>query len=229
MALCLADDPCKDRVVGSAAGAHAARSSARHAGASGTRFQGCTAEANGERREAVLLQQHPKLLTARDIMARRLITMRPDMDILAAIRLLLRKRISGCPVLDEGGKLVGLLSEADAIRMLASDEYSNEDYEEAGVVETFMTRDVTTIAPDLDIYSIAVQFNDEGVRRMPVVEDGQLVGQVSRRDVLRGIEEMLADRVRQIKAPEKTTKREPKLYLSATDSVPGNIASRLED
>jgi len=176
-----------------------------------------------------MLQPHAQILTARDIMTRRLITMAPDLDILEAIRLLLRKRISGAPVVDAAGDLVGVLSEADAIRMLASDEYSHEDYEEAGIVETFMTHDVKTIEPDLDIYSIATVFNNENIRRVPVVQDGDLVGQVSRRDVLRGIEEMLEERLRLLKAPEPAKKREPKLYLSATDSVPGDIASRLED
>lgn len=162
-------------------------------------------------------------------MARRLITVRPELEILEAIRILLKKKISGAPVVDESGDLVGILSEADAIRMLASDEYSHEDYEEGGRVETFMTKEVRTIEPGLDIYSIAALFNNEDIRRVPVVEDGELVGQVSRRDVLRGIEEMLEERLRQLRAPEPATKREPKLYLSATDSVPGEIASRLED
>ncbi len=171
--------------------------------------------------------KHAPILTARDIMARHLVTFRPDMSIMDAIGIMLRKRISGAPVVNEQGQLLGMLSEYDCLRVLASGEYSAEDYEEQDQVGVWMSKDPETIAPDVDIYRLAHSLLDRGVRRLPVLEDGKVVGQVSRRDVLRGIERMRDERLH-LPRPEAPTRTQPSLYLSATDSDASIIVNRIK-
>lgn len=131
-----------------------------------------------------------QILTARDIMVTSLITLKPDMSVFDAMRILIGKRISGAPVVDAHGTMVGILSELDCLRVLSSDQFYAEQEEESGIVEVFMSGPGRTIPPDLGIYAIAHYFLTTSLRRLPVVENGHLVGQVSRRDVLRGIETM---------------------------------------
>ena len=123
-----------------------------------------------------------------DYMATRLITFLPDTNVVEAMRVFLEKKISGAPVVDENGKLLGILSEVDLMQVVIQDSYYDES---AGVVQDFMKSPVDTIDPGEDIYSVAEKFIHEGRRRYPVVRNGKLVGQVSRRDVLRAAEEFL--------------------------------------
>jgi len=135
-----------------------------------------------------------RILTAGDIMATSLITLGPDMSIFHAIRVLVGRSISGAPVVDEDGAMIGVLSELDCLRVLSSDEFYAGHQEEAGTVKHFMTGAGQTIPADLGIYAIAHHFLTLPVRRLPVIENGRLVGQVSRRDVLVGIEAMVKQR-----------------------------------
>ena len=132
-----------------------------------------------------------RILTARDIMVTSLVTLRPDWGIFKAIRTLISKRISGAPVVDEEGRMVGVLSELDCLRVLTSDEFYAGQQEEAGTVKHFMTGAGQIISPDLGLYAIAHYFLTTPIRRLPVLEAGRLIGQVSRRDVLLGIERMI--------------------------------------
>ena len=126
--------------------------------------------------------------TARDVMTHSLITISSDSTIFEAIRLLVSRKISGAPVLDPDGEMVGMLSEIDCLGVLASDQFHADG--QIHPVTDYMSRDFETVSPDTDIYRLALYFRDKPVRRFPVVEDGRLLGQVSRRDVLRGIDEM---------------------------------------
>jgi len=165
-----------------------------------------------------------KMLNAQDIMTRTLITLRPDMSMANAIKALLQKRISGAPVVNERGKLVGMLSELDCLQILAVDEYNEEMYNDTQTVAEFMTEVDHTIPPTLGIYSIADLMLTKRIRRLPVVERDTLVGLVSRRDVLHGIARMMRERRR----PDRSSERDPNLYLSATDTDPGVIGTRLK-
>jgi len=160
-------------------------------------------------------------------MARHLITFRPEMSIMDAIGIMLRKRISGAPVVNEHHELLGMLSEYDCLRVLASGEYSAEEYEEQDQVGVWMSVDPETIDPDVDIYRLAHHLLDRGVRRLPVVEGGKVVGQVSRRDVLRGIERMRDERLH-LPRPASPTRSQPSLYLSATDVDASVIVNRIK-
>ncbi len=142
------------------------------------------------------------ILTARDIMTSSVITFSPDQSIFSAIRRLLTKQISGAPVVDADGKVVGILSELDCLRMLSSDEFYAGQQEEEGRVRDFMTSAGQVIPPEMGIYAVAHYFLTRPVRRLPVVDDGRLVGQVSRRDVLKGIEAMSLKRAPHKRYPD---------------------------
>ncbi len=135
------------------------------------------------------------LPSAREIMTTRLVTVLPELPIFDAIRILLRNQISGAPVVDTSGALIGMLSELDCLKVLASGEFYDDDHSEKGVVRNYMTSVTQSIDPDSDIYTLAQYFLNHTVRRLPVVRDSQLLGQISRRDVLRTIEEIGRKRV----------------------------------
>lgn len=144
--------------------------------------------------------------TARDLMATSLLTFRPEQSILTAMQDLLSLGVSGGPVVDAEGRLVGILSELDCLRMLASDGFFVETEEEGGSVDHYMTRGGRTIPPEMGIYAISHYFVTSPVRRLPVVDEaGRLLGQVSRRDVLRAIEEMSRKRLVRKRAPVTET------------------------
>ena len=123
-----------------------------------------------------------------EFMATNLLTLAPDTDISAAVDFLLEHKISGAPVVDEQGVLVGVISEKDCLRLLAT----GVNHERAtGSVAMYMTRDPQIIPPNMDIYFAAGLFLTKPYRRFPVVDDGQLVGQISRRDILRAIQQLM--------------------------------------
>ena len=79
------------------------------------------------------------ILTARDIMTRSLITLSPESSIFDAMSTLMTKRISGAPVVDDSGLLIGVLSELDCLRLLSSDDFYADEQEGGGCVRDFMT------------------------------------------------------------------------------------------
>jgi CBS domain-containing protein len=97
---------------------------------------------------------------------------------------LLEKRITGAPVVDKSGRLVGILTEKDCLRLVAAGVGGDMPH---GTVETFMTPNPETIPPDMDIYFAAGLFLKRDFRRFLVVEDGKLVGAITRFDILRVI------------------------------------------
>jgi CBS domain-containing protein len=120
-------------------------------------------------------------------MVREVVTVHPETDAYDAIALLLKHRISGMPVVDESGNLVGMLSERDCLKTLLDARYHNMP---TALVKDLMSTEITTIRPDTGIVEIAELFLHRKFRRLPVVDKGRLVGQVSRRDVLRAIQQV---------------------------------------
>ena len=143
--------------------------------------------------------------TARDFMVKKLVTLRPDMDVIDAVQRLLKNRISGAPVVDAGGKFVGVFSEKCAMQVLLDAAYEQLPSNE---IRLFMDTDAQTIEPDTQLLSIAQVFLLTPYRRLPVLEDGILVGQVSRRDVMQASLELL-------KRPTMHDEGSSLLYLSA--------------
>ena len=126
-------------------------------------------------------------MAVKDYMTASLITFTPDMDVLDAIHLLLKHRISGAPVVDNHGNIVGLLSEKDCIRVALTASYHEES---GGKVSEFMTTKVETVEADASLVDVAELFLSTPFRRFPVMEDSRLVGQISRRDVLKALESL---------------------------------------
>jgi CBS domain-containing protein len=120
--------------------------------------------------------------TAREFMVTDLVTLSPTTDVLEAVQTLLRHGISGAPVVEPSGRYLGMFSEKCAMQVLLDAAYEPLPTCE---VRAFMDAEAQTIAPHTHLLSIAQVFLLTPARRLPVVEEGMLVGQVSRRDVLR--------------------------------------------
>lgn len=125
-----------------------------------------------------------KTITVREFMAANLVTFTPDMEILRAIHALVEKRISGATVVDERGNVVGMLSEQDCIKVALHAGYHEEL---GGRVSEYMSTEVKTIDVDTSILEVAELFLNAPYRRYPVMDNNRLVGQISRRDVLRAM------------------------------------------
>jgi len=120
---------------------------------------------------------------AKDIMATSLVTLKPDRNVFEAIGYLLKHRISGAPVVDDQRNFLGVFSERYCMSVLI--ESANGQLPTAEV-SAFMNTDFgRTIPEETDLLSVAQIFLDTYYRRLPVLRDGKLVGQISRRDVLR--------------------------------------------
>ncbi len=124
--------------------------------------------------------------TVTDIMARSEMTLSPQTNIFRAVQLLLNHRLSGAPVVDAEGRLVGMLTEKDCLKALAGEAF---DGLPEGHVHDYMTRNVETVTRTASLYDIVGRFLGKTYRKLPVVDDqGRVIGQVSRRDTLRVME-----------------------------------------
>ena len=132
------------------------------------------------------MQNYP-LVT--DFMATQLVTFTPETDIRDAIKTMLKKKISGAPVLNSQGDIVGILSEVDCLKLMVNGPY-DESPAQKGQVSNFMTTTIKTIDSDRTIMDAAYSFVHSGLKRLPVLQNGKLVGQISRVDVLHAIEKM---------------------------------------
>lgn len=128
-----------------------------------------------------------KSARVRNYMARDLISFRPDTDVLDAIHDLVKHRVAGAPVVDHHGDLIGMLSELDCMKVALDASYYGQ---RGGPVSDYMTTDVETIDAETNIVDLAERFVSSRFRRFPVLKDGRLVGQISRRDVLRALEDL---------------------------------------
>lgn len=127
-------------------------------------------------------------ISVKEYMTANVVTFMATDDVLEAIHTLVERRISGCPVVDGAGNIVGMLSEKDCIKVAMEAGY-NEGL--GGKVGDYMTTNVETIDADSSIMEVAKLFIDMPYKRFPVVdEEENLVGQISRADVLRAIEKI---------------------------------------
>ena len=120
----------------------------------------------------------------KDHMTKNPLTLSPDMEILKATHLLINRDVSGAPVLDTHGRLVGMLTERDCIRVAMQAGYHGEP---GGLVKEFMSDNPQWVGPEQSILMLADLFINNRLHRYPVVDNGRLVGIISRRDVMRAM------------------------------------------
>jgi CBS-domain-containing membrane protein len=143
--------------------------------------------------------------TAKDIMTQTVITISPDADITAAVRLLLDKDVNGLPVVDAEGGLVGIICQSDLVRMqknlpmpslftlldgflpLSSTALMEAEVKRiaASKVSDAMTANVVSISPETTIDDIATLMVDKQLHTLPVTDQGRIVGVVGKKDVIK--------------------------------------------
>lgn len=144
-------------------------------------------------------------MLARDIMNKDVITIREDSSIEEAAGILTENNISGAPVVDKKGKLVGMVTEGDLLHqetnprtpaflnILGAFIYINgleryrEDFKKLAATSTseIMTRDLVTAVGDTEIEDVAALMVKHGIKRVPVVEKDNLIGIISRADIIK--------------------------------------------
>ena len=118
-----------------------------------------------------------------DYMTRNLVTFRPEQPVMEVIDILLKKNISGGPVVNDKNELVGIISEGDCLKEISDCRYHNLPMEDVRV-EKHMIKNVETIDGNMNVLDAANKFLESKHRRFPILENGKLVGQISQRDVL---------------------------------------------
>jgi CBS domain-containing protein len=150
------------------------------------------------------------IMKAKDVMTRNVISIAPDASVFEALRLMLQHRISGLPVVDRARSVVGIVTEGDFLRRaetgterrrprwleflvgpgrLASDYVRSH----ARRVDEVMTYNVETVAEDAQLRDIVALMERHRIKRVPVVRDGQVVGIVSRANLLRALAGVAAE------------------------------------
>ena len=145
------------------------------------------------------------MLKAKDIMTKDIISVTPDTEVVKAAKILLEKRINGLPVVDDSGKLVGILCQSDLIAQQKSipipslftllDGFMpltimkriDKEVEKiaAIMVEQAMTPKPVTVDPDADIEDVARLMVDKNYHTIPVLDGGKVVGIVGKEDILK--------------------------------------------
>jgi CBS-domain-containing membrane protein len=145
-----------------------------------------------------------EIVRARDVMVFPVTTVSPDTWVRDLAKTLVEKSISGAPVVDESGKLVGMVSEGDLLhrseagterrlsgwlRMLAGDDQLAADYIKARGrrVADIMTEEVVTATPDTPLHEVATLMEKHAIKRIPIVQDDRLVGIVTRANLVQAV------------------------------------------
>jgi CBS domain-containing protein len=145
------------------------------------------------------------MLKAKDIMTRDILSVTPDTEIVKAAKILLKNRINGLPVIDDSGKLVGILCQSDLVAQqksipipsvftllesfvpLTSMKRIDKEVEKiaALTVKQAMTPNPVTVGPETDIEDVAKLMVDQKYHTLPVMEGDKVVGIVGKEDVLK--------------------------------------------
>ena len=122
-------------------------------------------------------------LLVSDIMSHKLVLFTPDESIHDVMKKFIKIRVSGGPVVNSSGKLVGIISEADCMKEISDSRYFNMPILDK-TVKHFMTNNVQTIDASTTVFDAASLFFKTKKRRFPVINKDRLVGQLSRKDIV---------------------------------------------
>ncbi len=118
-----------------------------------------------------------------DLMTIDVIAVSADTGLREAARLMFRNRVSGLPITDDNGTLIGIISEADFLRLEVERQEGTRD--QGDTVGDVMSRGVVTVRPNVEIYEAAKIMAVQEVKRLPVVDDDdRLLGVISRADIV---------------------------------------------
>jgi CBS domain-containing protein len=149
-------------------------------------------------------------MRAHQIMTKNVITIGPDASILDAAKLMLEHHISGLPVVDKYGKLIGIVSEGDFLRrseigtqrkrprwlqfLIGSDREANEYVRQSGrKVREVMTADPLTVTEETSLEDLVRSMEKHDVKRLPVIRNERLVGIVTRANLLQAVASLARD------------------------------------
>ena len=121
-------------------------------------------------------------ITVADYMAKRIVTLTKDTNVIDAIKKLLDHKITCAPVIDSKGQLIGMFSEKDGMKVFLESVYNQGM---SGKVGEYMTIETINIDAQTSIVDLAEKFQKSSVRSFPVFQEGELVGVISRVDILR--------------------------------------------
>jgi predicted transcriptional regulator len=125
-------------------------------------------------------------LSVEDVMTKSLVVFSPEDSIFEVMRKFIRHKISGGPVVNKRGAIVGVISEADLMKEISDSRYFNMPILDKNVSH-FMNKNVQTIQSSFSIFEAASLFHKTSRRRFPVVENSNLVGQISRKDIVKAV------------------------------------------
>jgi len=123
-------------------------------------------------------------ITVTDYMAKRLVTLTKETSVTDAIKKLLDHKITCAPVLDASGKLIGMFSEKDGIKVFIESVYNQGM---SGKVGEYMSSEIIKVDAGSSIVDLAEKFHSSSVRSFPVFQNTELVGVISRVDLLRAL------------------------------------------
>ncbi len=148
-------------------------------------------------------------MKAQDIMTKDVVTVRPEATVHEVAALMVERRVSGIPVVTDKGSVVGIVSQSDLMhraevgterkhkwwfRAFADSSLLARDFVKAhgNVANDIMARQVVSVRPDTDLRDVADILDKHKIKRVPVVQDGQLVGIVTRGDLVRALSQTKA-------------------------------------
>jgi len=135
----------------------------------------------GERETNKKVEQ-PTVLV-KDIMTTNLVLFTVEQSIHEVMNSFIKNKISGGPVVDDRGKLIGVISEADCMKEVSDSRYFNMPILDKSVGH-FMTKEVETLTASMTLFDAASRFHETSRRRFPVLDNNKLVGQISRKDIV---------------------------------------------
>ncbi len=166
------------------------------------------------------------LSTAADVMTSRVVTATPTSRVFDVMELLLSHSLPALPVVDDEGRVLGLVTQQDCLEVLAAATYDDQGREELLEVGRCMS-DATSVTSGTEVYRIVDLFRDRALTTVVVCDDDALVGVVSRRDLLQGLKAMESEVLAHLHQERRDTLT-PSSFFGATRHDASEVASKLK-